>query len=147
VAKYLVGEAADIPPGSRKLVRVLGREIGVFNVDGRFDAVRNRCAHQGGPLCKGTLLGHLTSPRPGSFEFDPGRKLLECPWHGWEYDLETGQSWFDPAATRVRRYDVGVEPGSALDIDPDTGLARGPYVIETYPVAVDREYVVVEVGA
>ena len=40
-------------------------------------------------------------------------EIIRCPWHGWEFDLRTGQSWFDPRAVRVRRYDVSVEPGSA----------------------------------
>ena len=36
-----------------KLVTIEGREIGVFNVHGEFYALRNRCPHQGGALCKG----------------------------------------------------------------------------------------------
>ena len=37
----------------------------------------------------------------------PG-EILRCPWHGWEFDMRTGQSWFDPERTRVRRYEVEV---------------------------------------
>jgi nitrite reductase/ring-hydroxylating ferredoxin subunit len=144
VARYVVAEAGEIPEGGRRLVTVAGREIGVFNVRGRFYALRNRCAHQGGPVCEGDLLAWLRSSRPGEYDLDEDRKLLECPWHGWEYDLETGQSWFDPGSTRVRRYPVDVEAGADLDIDPATGLARGPYVLETYPVELDKQYVVIE---
>jgi 3-phenylpropionate/trans-cinnamate dioxygenase ferredoxin subunit len=64
--------------------------------------------------------------------------MVRCPWHGWEYDLRTGQSWFDPASVLVRRYDVLVTPGSELQ--------KGPYVAETFPVVVDQEYVLVEIG-
>jgi nitrite reductase/ring-hydroxylating ferredoxin subunit len=144
--RYVVAEADEIPDGGRKLVSVAGREIGVFKVRGRFYALRNRCAHQGGPVCEGDLLAWLRSDRPGQYELDERRKLLECPWHGWEYDLETGQSWFDPKKTRIRRYPVDVEQGSELAVDPQTGMARGPYVLETYPVQVETRYVVVEVA-
>lgn len=146
MAKYVVAEAAKIQVGARMIVNVRGREIGIFNVNGRFYAIRNRCAHQGGPVCLGNLLGLLRSRRPGEYEFDPSRKLLECPWHGWEYDIETGQSWFDPSSAKVRRYPVEIEVGRVLEIDPVTGLAKGPYVVETFPVAVEKEYVVVEVA-
>jgi nitrite reductase/ring-hydroxylating ferredoxin subunit len=143
--KYVVAEVDQIPMGSRLLVKVGNREIGVFNLNGTFYAIRNSCAHQGGPVCLGNLLGHLRSRRPGEVEFDGTKKLLECPWHGWEYDLETGQSWFDPSRTRVGHYPVEVQEGNVLEIDAETGLAKGPYVVETFPVSVDKKYVVLEV--
>jgi 3-phenylpropionate/trans-cinnamate dioxygenase ferredoxin subunit len=74
--------------------------------------------------------------------------MLRCPWHGWEFDVKTGQSWLDPARTRVRRYPVTVEPGTSLAAGaPDgmSGLEKGPYVAETYPVSVEQQYIVVEV--
>jgi nitrite reductase/ring-hydroxylating ferredoxin subunit len=146
MAKYVVCDVESIPPGTHLVVTVRGRSIGVFNVDGQFYGLRNSCPHQGGPLCEGQLLGQLRSARPGEYEFDAGRKLLECPWHGWEYDIETGQSWFDPSKTRVRKYAVEVREGRTLEIDPASGLAKGPYVAESYPVSVEKDYVVVEVG-
>ena len=62
--------------------------------------------------------------------------MLRCPWHKWEFDIRTGQSWCDPDDTKVRSYAVTVEPGSAL--------AKGPFVAETFPVAVEQDYVVVD---
>ncbi len=62
--------------------------------------------------------------------------MLKCPWHGWEFDLRTGQSYCDPKSTWVRAYEVTVEPGEAL--------ARGPFVAETFPVSVEENYIVVE---
>jgi nitrite reductase/ring-hydroxylating ferredoxin subunit len=137
VARYVVADAAEFLEGGRRLVNVAGREIGIFKVGGRFYALRNRCAHQGGPVCEGELLAWLKSERPGDYSFDESRKLLECPWHGWEYDISTGQSWFDPVKTRVRHYPVEIELGA--------GLQPGPYFLETYPVEVEKEYVVIEV--
>ena len=71
--------------------------------------------------------------------------MLRCPWHGWEFDVRTGQSWFDPKQVRVKCYEVVVAPGSAVAAaQSDGGLQRGPYVAESYPVAIEKNYVLVE---
>jgi nitrite reductase/ring-hydroxylating ferredoxin subunit len=135
MARHVVAQVDEIPPGSRKLVVVDRREIGVYNVGGEFFALRNRCPHQGGPLCDGRVLRHVESSAPGDYRFGDSH-LIACPWHGWEFDLRTGQSWFDPARTRVRPYPVAVESGETL--------AKGPYVAETYPVTIEHDYVTIE---
>jgi hypothetical protein len=63
--------------------------------------------------------------------------MLRCAWHGWEFDMRTGQSYFDPQHTRIRSYPVEIEDGEAL--------AKGPYVAETFPVTIEESYVLVEV--
>ena len=70
------------------------------------------------------------------YDAPPGRELVRCPWHGWEFDLRTGQSWFDPERTRVRSYRVSVENAG----EP----VPGPYVAERYGVTVEDSYVVVD---
>lgn len=137
MARHVVAAAGEIPPGGRKLVVVRGRQIGIFNHNGEYFALLNRCPHQGAELCKGTLIGLATSHEPGRFELTRHGEMLKCPWHGWEYDIRTGQSWCDPNDTKVRAYEVTVEPGSTL--------VKGPYVAETFQVAVEQDYVVVEV--
>lgn len=152
MTRHVVARVDELPEGSRKIVTVGGREIGVFNVDGAYYAIRNRCPHQGGPLCLGQQLGRVSSSTPGEYEFEPGGLILRCPWHQWEFDLRTGQSWFDPAKVRVRAYDARVESGATLLADradvaapaPQPGLEPGPYVAEVYAVAVEHDYVVVE---
>ena len=135
---YVVATVNEIAPGGRKIVEIAGRSIGVFNVGGEFYALRNRCPHQGGPLCTGNTLGFLRSAGVGEFIYSRPGEVVRCPWHGWEYDLRTGQSWFDPARVLVRNYEVSVEPGRELQ--------KGPYVAETYEVSVEQQYVVVEIG-
>ena len=146
---YVVAAVDEIPPGERKIVEIAGRPIGVFNVGGEFFALLNRCPHQGGPLCLGRLSGFLRSAAPGEYAYSRPGEILRCPWHGWEFDVRTGQSWFDPGQVRVRRYDVVVEPGAALEtVEPAMGgLEKGPYVAETFPVSVEQRYVIVTVGA
>jgi nitrite reductase/ring-hydroxylating ferredoxin subunit len=109
VAKYVVAAVEEIPPGERKIVDVAGRSIGVFNVDGDYFALRNRCPHQGGAVCEGKLWGVLKASVPGAFEYDARREILTCPWHGWEFNVRTGKSWCAPERLRVRSYDVSVE--------------------------------------
>ena len=148
MAKYIVATVDELTPGTRTIIEVKGRTIGVFNVDGEFFALRNRCPHQGGPLCAGKLSGLMLADRPGEYRYSRKDEILRCPWHGWEFDIRTGQSWVEPAKLRVRSYGVSVEAGSEIGEsgeDSFSHLVKGPYVVEIFPVSVDREYVVVEI--
>jgi nitrite reductase/ring-hydroxylating ferredoxin subunit len=133
--KVVVAPLAEFQPNTRRMVRVGGREIGVFRVEDRFYAVRNRCPHQGGPLCGGHIFARIVSERPGEFALAEGPPLLTCPWHGWQYDVSTGVS-YAPGDPRVKSYGVSVASGSEL--------VEGPYVVETYEVTVTEQYVVLE---
>jgi nitrite reductase/ring-hydroxylating ferredoxin subunit len=135
--RQVVARASDVPQGGCKLVNVAGREIGVFNVGGQYFALANRCPHEGGPLCQGRIGPLILSDGPGTYRLAKDKEFLRCPWHGWEFDIRTGQSWCDPKSTRARQFQVTVEPGEKL--------VKGPYVAETFPVSVEEEYVVVEV--
>jgi 3-phenylpropionate/trans-cinnamate dioxygenase ferredoxin subunit len=153
--KVVVGKVSDFENGDRKIIDVNGKSIGVFRVDDRFYALRNRCPHQFGPLCVGTLAPRAVSTRPGDVRMESGPPLIACPWHGWEYDLATGQSFMGPGrgSAPALSYDVNVLPGSEIVGDvvkdeasrarPD-GRVPGPYVAETVPVSVEQDYVVVE---
>ena len=148
MAKHVVATVDEIPPGSRKIVEISGRTIGIFNVGGEFYALRSQCPHQGGPLCEGKLSGLMKADRPGQYDYSRPNEILRCPWHGWEYDIKTGQSWVDPGKTRVRRYEVVVESGAELERDRElsqTGRVKGPYVAETYVVSIEQQYLIVEI--
>jgi 3-phenylpropionate/trans-cinnamate dioxygenase ferredoxin subunit len=145
--KHVVAAADEVPPGGRKIVEVAGRSIGLFNLDGEYFALRNRCPHQGGALCEGQLWGVLEAERPGEYSYQASREILACPWHGWEFHVRTGQSWCDPEKLRVKSYEVSVVEGEALeDLEaPRQGMVKGPYVVETYPVIQQGSYLVVEI--
>ena len=142
--RHRVAAVGEIPPGGRKLVEIEGRSLGVFNVGGRFYALRNTCPHQGGPLCRGALLGLAASSGPGVFHYEREGEILRCPWHGWEFDIKTGQSWFDPAGTRVRTYAVTIESAGTRDASA-ADRVEAPYVVETYDVTIEQEQVVVHI--
>ena len=162
--KYIVGRVGDIADGERIIVEVAGRAIGVFNVDGRYYAFLNRCPHRGGEMCKGDVVGLLESPRPGEFVFDLGKKFLTCPWHGWEFDLETGDSWVSADNMRARPFTIDVESGNivvdgvangetiepgadvARFVDPVTHRIKGPYQADKVPVTIEDDYIVLSLG-
>ena len=138
MARYVVATVDDIAPGQRKLVQVQGPDIGIFNVRGEFFAITNRCPHEGASLCKGRVVGLVESSDPGSYQLSRPGEMIRCPWHGWEFDLRTGKSWCDPQRTKVRAFDLKVEEGAAL---VEETLLRA----ETFPVSIERQYVVIEV--
>ncbi len=150
MARYIVALADEIPAGGRKIVEVAGRSLGIFNLGGEFFALRNRCPHQGGPLCAGKTWGFAHARVPGEITYTRAGEILACAWHGWEFDIRTGRSWCEPERLRVRRYDVTIEPGAALATAASTapaGKVPGPYTAETFPIATEGRYLVVEIGA
>jgi nitrite reductase/ring-hydroxylating ferredoxin subunit len=64
------------PPGRSLEVVAQGRVLAIFNCDGQLFALDGICPHQGGPLGKGTLCG----------------AIVTCPWHGWQFDVRTGEN-------------------------------------------------------
>ncbi len=146
--RVVVAPVSSFGDGERRIVSVGGRSIGVFRMGESFYGIRNRCPHQGGPLCLGHLLGDAVADAPGKARISADPLRIACPWHGWEYDLDSGQSFMGPAAAGVKSYGVGLEPGGTLLSDPT--MARpaervpGPYVAETFEVKVEDEYVVLQ---
>jgi nitrite reductase/ring-hydroxylating ferredoxin subunit len=137
MARHVVAAVGEIAPGDRKLVKVGGRAVVVFNLGGEFFALGDRCPHKGGSLSQGKLTGLVESSEPGEYRYSRRGEILRCPWHSWEFDVRTGRSWCDPERLRARNYAVSVEKGARV--------VEGPYVAETFPVTVENDYVVVEV--
>ena len=138
--RFVVGRLDEFPEGGRKIVEVGGRSIGIFRIGGEFYAINNSCPHMGGPLCLGRVRPWVRSTRPGEFAMDESDATIGCPWHNWQYDLATGQSFVGPSEPAARTYDVGVVvgPDAVGDREP------GPFVAETFDVDVEDAHVVVE---
>jgi 3-phenylpropionate/trans-cinnamate dioxygenase ferredoxin subunit len=145
VRRFVAARVEDVPEGSRLLVEVAGRTIGIFNRGGKFYALLHRCPHLGGPLCDGEVVGLLHAPVPGDVRLDTSRQMLICPWHGWEFDLVTGQSYWDPNRVRARPVPIEVTHGKEIaEAEADaSGKLPGPFVVETFPVDVEKDYIVV----
>ena len=118
----VVGKAGEIPPGGRKIVVPFrGRAgIGIFNIGGRFYALRNICPHRRGPLCTGEVAGRGAARQPpsasgGVMDYERDGQILRCPWHAWQFDIASGQCLADPGM-RVKTFRVFVR-GEDLVVD------------------------------
>jgi nitrite reductase (NADH) small subunit len=107
-----VATAAEIPPGSRKIVQVEGRSIGIFNIDGDFVTILNVCPHELAPVCLGRVGGTTLPSPPGELIWGREGEILACPWHGWEFDLRAGRALADKR--RLRLYPTHVENGKVV---------------------------------
>ena len=105
--EWPVARVSEIPPGGRTIVDIGGRRVGVFNVNGTFVAALNVCPHQLAPVCLGPVRGTTLESPPGEYRWGRQGEILSCPWHGWEFDLLTGEALADKR-TRLRLYPVSV---------------------------------------
>lgn len=107
--KIDVGSVTELPSGEWKFINAKGKEIGIYNDNGMFYGILNVCPHQQAEICKGTVSGTNIESDTHEFIYGMEGKVLSCPWHGWEFDIETGKSIFDPEKYRVRTYRVEIE--------------------------------------
>lgn len=90
MSRHAVIESDQLAEGERYRASVDGRDIVVFRVGGKVRAFRNRCPHAGAPVCLGRIVTTTDVSAPGEYVMRE-QPVLRCPWHGWEFDLETGE--------------------------------------------------------
>ena len=90
--------AENIPPREGRSIAVGGKNIAIFNLNGRFLTIENECPHQGGPLCDGIVSGGT----------------VVCPLHGWRFDLETGMAVRASLPACITTFPTRVEDGIVL---------------------------------
>ena len=93
-SRVKIAAVGDVPGGEGRVIEAAGRELALFNVDGQFFAISNRCPHRDGPLGEGDLES----------------RVVTCPWHGWRWDVTTGANVNNPAVT-VACFLVTVDAG------------------------------------
>ena len=88
----------ELPPaGEAAEIKLDHRTICVANAEGSISAMDNVCVHRGGPLGQGVV---------------DGDKLI-CPWHGWSFNIKTGESAHNPVA-KVNVYPLKIEGDDVL---------------------------------
>jgi 3-phenylpropionate/trans-cinnamate dioxygenase ferredoxin subunit len=92
-----VAPVDELPPGAVKIVRAGQVAVGVYNLDGEYCAIEDRCSHDDGPLAEG--------------EFDPEERVVICPRHGSKFDICSGRPLSLPAYEPVETFPVVVEDG------------------------------------
>jgi nitrite reductase/ring-hydroxylating ferredoxin subunit len=76
---------------------------------GEIKAIASRCPHQGANLAHGCVTGLAYSDQPNVLSMDRPGQILRCPWHGFEFDLSSGESVADHGRLRLRRFNVEIE--------------------------------------
>src|SRR3954451_15222831 len=106
-----VGTVEEVRNAGCRIVEVDGRPVGIISVGDEFFAVHDRCPHMGPSLCQGTVSGTFLASAPHELVYGKHDRVIRCPWHGWEFDLETGRSLLEPARVGLKTYPVTVEDG------------------------------------
>lgn len=109
--RYLAAQSNGIPEKGRLVVDIGDATVGIFRVGGRLFAYRNTCPHMGGPVCQGLVIPavrEIVNDRQVStgYAFDESEMRIVCPWHGYEFSIETGSH---PAKPSIRLTPVPVE--------------------------------------
>jgi nitrite reductase/ring-hydroxylating ferredoxin subunit len=109
MAEWFVAKASEMTDGDRRIVTAGRHEIGVFFSGGSFYAYSNLCIHQGGPACEGLLINQVVDVIAPDRTYQGqtfGDDLhFVCPWHGYEYDMKTGEFCGD-RKLKLRKYEV-----------------------------------------
>jgi 3-phenylpropionate/trans-cinnamate dioxygenase ferredoxin subunit len=87
----------ELPPGTMKIVRVGLLDVGVYNCDGEYRAIEDRCSHDDGPLCEG--------------DWEADECVVVCPRHGSRFDLASGRPLSLPAYEPVDVFPVQAVDG------------------------------------
>lgn len=95
-AEIFVSKSGDLSEGSRKIITYGRHRIGVVRAKGRLFAYRNVYPHQGGPICGGLLIHKVEAiidkdETYRGMRFSGDALHIVCPWHGWEFNIETGR--------------------------------------------------------
>lgn len=112
-----IAKSSELGEGDRRIVPNGSSEIGVFRVQGKLYAYQNLCAHQGGPACEGLLMAKVEEviaedKTYHGMRFNHDEMHIVCPWHGWEYDLVSGEMVAD-RKFRLKKYEI-VEKGDEV---------------------------------
>jgi nitrite reductase/ring-hydroxylating ferredoxin subunit len=104
---------AELEDGAVTPIRVRGRDLGAARIGERVYVFAARCPHHGGPLAHGRLTYPLASTCPGELSVERDAPAVSCPWHGWEFRLETGRAVADESV-RVKVFTASVHDGRVL---------------------------------
>jgi nitrite reductase/ring-hydroxylating ferredoxin subunit len=112
--KQVICKAGELQPGEVLSTKLGPMPIVVVRTEaGRLYAILDKCLHMGGALSKGKLLVAQNGRQCGDYHEEEGRFILKCPWHGYEYDLTTGATLFDPEL-KLRTFSVREEDGQIV---------------------------------
>ena len=123
-----IGKVAAFPDPGRKVVEVDGVAVGVFRHNGAFTAFENVCPHMGGPVCQGKIIARVEErvrqdKTSLGLSFSRTQSNIVCPWHGYEFDIATGQHQGNPRL-RLRPVAIKVVDDDLVVVLPEGTRAR-----------------------
>lgn len=99
--KIKMGKIADLPPGKSLEKRILAKRIAVFNIEGKLYGIEADCKHMKASLAQGEVIDGI----------------LTCRWHGWRYDLASGDCLTQPGM-KLKKYDILVDGDDVFVLFP-----------------------------
>lgn len=101
-------DVSEVTPDAARIVRVKNLSVGIFRLTDGFHALLNICPHRGAALCEGPICGTTRATDDREFHYDRAGELVRCAWHGWEFDIRTGEFLVEPNI-KARTLPVTVE--------------------------------------
>ena len=113
---FRVGEVSDFKNREKKVVIIDDQEVGIFRINDNFFAWKNQCPHQGGPVCQGRLFPLVKENLDSEMQshgriYDEKKLNIVCPWHGLEFDIETGEH---PGNPKLKLDPITIEVNSDI---------------------------------
>lgn len=102
---------AELELNAIRKATVSGREVCVVRTVAGVFAFGAICPHQGGAMCDGLIKGTMDPSSPNEYRFGHEGEVVVCPWHGYEFDVRTGESVGGVIRGRLGAYPVQVRGG------------------------------------
>ena len=96
-----VAPVEQMGPGQTRLINIDGVDIAVFNLDGEYFAIEDRCTHD-----DSSMLGCGLDPE----DIIDGDQII-CPRHGARFCIKTGEALTPPAYEPATSFPVRIEDG------------------------------------
>lgn len=107
--RHFVCVHGEMSPGEMRPVKANGRGVVVARLeDGSYRAVANTCPHEAAKMSDGKVERMWFGDDTGEHRRN-GRCVIICPWHNFEFDLDTGESACEPGRMRLKTYRVVLE--------------------------------------
>ena len=111
---YQVARVSEVPERGSMIVTLGSLEIGLFRIGGTIRAWRNHCPHMAAPVCRGIVTGTMLRTDVYRYRYGRDGEILQCPWHGWEFDIATGRHLAPGSTARLRGYPVEIVDGMVV---------------------------------
>ncbi len=125
-AEHFVARLEDLPLYAVHRVEIEGRPVGIIRTEDSVHAIGNACPHQGGPMCFGHVTGTMLSSAPDEYVYGRHGLVVQCPWHAYEFDLETGASVGNVLPGRIPVFETVVRDGDVYCVLRRIGVKGKP---------------------